>query len=267
LAQNLATETVLKGPNEEPEILGVVAARGGTYNNKQPCPACGLVRASSQVLLRRRVIAMWRLILRSCLSAFLTATAIQVVGGQQPSEPEAAENRWYVYRDAGEKKNHGEWTNWMPGGSRKLIKVNVADSVDPESGSTCVRIDVTWAPPSWCGIAVASADEYWGEKPGPGYDLRRAKKLVFSARGAKGGEIIHAKVAIAGDKPFGDTAAVPAVLRDIMLKNTWEQFELDVSKIRRDRVITPFCIVTNQDLNPENITVFLDNIYFVLDRE
>jgi hypothetical protein len=210
---------------------------------------------------------MWRLIFPCYLAAALVAAFHETTRAEQASEPSGTENRWYVYRDAGAKENHGEWTNWMPGGSRKLIKVNVQDSADPESGSTCVRVDITWAPPSWCGIAVSSADEYWGEKPGPGYDLRRAKKLVFSARGAKGGEILHAKVAIAGDKPFGDTATVPAVLRDVTLKNTWERFELDVSKMRRDRVITPFCIVTNQDLNPENVTVFLDNIYFVLADE
>jgi hypothetical protein len=210
---------------------------------------------------------MWRLVFAYCLWVAWTAVLTGTARAQEKPGTEDSENRWYVYRDAGANENHGEWTNWMPGGSRKLIKVNVKDSVEPESGSTCVRVDITWAPPSWCGIAVASADEYWGEKPGPGYDLRRAKKLVFSARGAKGGEVIHAKVAIAGDKPFGDTAPAPAVLRDVTLKQTWEQFELDVSKIRRDRVITPFCIVTNQDLNPENITFFLDNIYFILDGE
>ena len=210
---------------------------------------------------------MCRLYLAYYLSIAVIAATVGVAGAQQTSESGGAENRWYVYRDAGATENHGQWTNWMPGGTRKLIRVNIEDKTEPESGSTCIRVDITWAPPSWCGIAVSSADEYWGEKPGPSYDLRRAKKLVFSARGANGGEIIHAKVAIAGDKPFGDTAQVPAVLRDVTLKKTWEQFELDVSKIRRDRVITPFCFVTNQDLNPENITIFLDNIYFVVEGE
>src|SRR5262245_1879921 len=246
----------------------VVAACRSQHKNSEPLSAVRFRRSRSLMrLCTKIVVPVWHFIIPSWLSFVLTVTSIDMAGGQQSSEPRNTENRWYVYRDAGAKENHGEWTNWMPGGSRKLIKVNVADSANPESGATCVRLDMTWDQPFWCGIAVASADEYWGERPGPGYDLRRAKKLVFSARGAKGGEIIHAKVAIAGDKPFGDTATTPAVLRDVTLKNTWERYELDVSKIRRDRVIIPFCVVSNQDLNPENFTVFLDDIYYVLDPE
>src|SRR5262245_12007202 len=94
------------------------------------------------------------------LLAFLVGSSVETVKAQAKAESDSAENRWYVYRDAGAKENHGEWTNWMPGGTRKLIKVDVADSVNPESGATCVRIDMIWDQPFWCGIAVSSADEY-----------------------------------------------------------------------------------------------------------
>jgi hypothetical protein len=170
--------------------------------------------------------------------------------------------RWYVYRDAGSKNNHGEWTNWMPAEAGQMVKLHLADEEDPNSGASCVRMDIKWAPPFWCGIAVSSATDYWGEKPGPAYDLRRAKRLVFSARGAKGGETIQVKVAIAGDKPHGDSAAEPAATRWLTLSKSWKRYSLDISNIDRGRVITPFAIVSSNELNNGNITVFIDDVFF-----
>jgi hypothetical protein len=178
--------------------------------------------------------------------------------GSKKKEP----RRFYVYSDAGAKGNHGEWTNFMPKEAGKMIKLSLVEKANPYSGSTCIRVDVQWVEPYWCGVVVASMPEYWGEKPGKGYNLRKAKKLVFHARGLKGGEVIQVKTAIAGDKRHGDSTLIAPATPWRKLTTKWQRFELDLEGYDLRRVITPFCFVTSKDYNPQPITFFLDEIYF-----
>lgn len=182
---------------------------------------------------------------------------------------EDAETRWYVYRDADFPLNHGEWTNWMPANAGKMMQLDLTDKTETASGSTAVRVVVKLEDPNWCGIAVASFPDGWGVKPQPGYEeLKNAKKLVFFARGHEGeGETIKVKVAIAGDKPFGDSAKIPAETEWITLSKSWKKYELPLKGYDLTRVITPFAFVTDKAHNPGGaLTFYLDNIYFVLEE-
>jgi hypothetical protein len=202
------------------------------------------------------------------LASFVLALAgsffglFSVIGLVQPPD----ENRWYVYRDADSRENHGVWSNWMPAEAARMLKVNMVDAKDPNSGATCIRVDVRWQPPFWAGIAVACESDYWGQRPSAtAFNLRKAKKLVFHARGELGGETIQAKVAIAGDKPFGDSAKTPAATEWITLTKSWKRYELDLTGMDLARVVTPFAWVANKDYNPRDFTFYLDDIYFVLE--
>mgnify|MGYP001571510438 CR=1 FL=1 len=182
---------------------------------------------------------------------------------------EDAEMRWYVYRDADSSLNHGEWTNWMPGNAGKMVQLDLTDKTEPASGSTAVRVVVKLEDPNWCGIAVASFPDGWGLKPQPAYEeLKNAKKLVFFARGHKGeGETIKVKVAIAGDKPHGDSAKIPAETEWITLGKSWKKYELSLKGYDLTRVITPFAFVTDKAHNSGGaLTFYLDDIYFVLEE-
>ena len=183
------------------------------------------------------------------------------------TESLAGAEDWYVYRDAGYQENHGEWTNWMPENSGEMLKLSLADRSDPASGATAVRVDVIkFEKPNWCGIAVSSYPDGWGETPQPVYNLRTAKKLSFRARGAKGGETIQVKVAIAGDKPYGDSAKIPFATHWITLTKTWTTYELPVEGKDLGKVITPFAFVTDKAHNPDGaFTFYLDDIFFTME--
>ena len=179
-----------------------------------------------------------------------------------------AVSNWYVYADAASKQNHGNWTNVMPAEGAKMLNVTLVDKTDPRVGKTCVRATVKFLPPNWTGIAVSCTPDYWGEKPSnSAYDLRGAVKLVFYARGDKGGETIQVKACITGDKPFGDAAAIPAATPWITLKKGWNRYELSVAKLDLSRVVTPFCFVTSRSHNDDaEITVFFDHIYYTMGK-
>jgi hypothetical protein len=194
-------------------------------------------------------------------------------GGDKKGEPPGEDDRvprFRIYQDAAGKENHGSWSNWMPKGADKTITLNLADRANPAEGETCVRMTFKFTPPNnWCGVAVSCTDDYWGETPSDtAYDLRRAGKLVFWARGDKGRESIQVKVAIAGAQPYGDSARIPAATPWLELEKTWKRYELplDRRRINLTRVVIPVCVIGTRDHNQtDEITFWLDNIYFVLD--
>jgi hypothetical protein len=205
--------------------------------------------------------------LRSVRLTFVLVTLI--VPPSRASEPrllaEPEPERWYVYADAGTQTNNGFWTNYMPVEGAQMIRVNMVDRAHPSAGETNIRVDVSLASPWWCALAVASKPDYWAEATGPAFDLHRARKLVFFARGERGDESIQVKTAILGDKPFGDSAKVPAATPWIKLTKDWVRYELDVSKLNLQRTVTPFAVVTSRDYNPTGaLTFYLDEIYFEL---
>ncbi len=170
-----------------------------------------------------------------------------------------------IYDDAGSAANRGSWSNIMGSGDGAAVTVDLADPTQPASGATAVRLDFVFGqtPGSWAGIVVASAPGYWGEEPGPGFDLGSAGRLVFSARGANGGERIRVKVAISGDAAHGNSAPLPFDTGWLSLAARWRTYELPVDGHALERVITPFVVIANRAHNPAGrATVYLDDIRF-----
>jgi hypothetical protein len=109
--------------------------------------------------------------------------------------------------------------------------------------------------------------DYWGEWDAPGLDLSKAKKLIFYAKGEKGGEEIQVKAAIASDKEFGDSALVPIVSDWLRLEKDWKRYEIKVDGSQLNRVITPFTLISNIDHNlGGSITFYVDEIYYELSK-
>ena len=177
--------------------------------------------------------------------------------------------KWYIYKDADSTENHGEWTNWMAERDpATMMTLSLVDSGRPYSGrGSSIRATVNFQSSSWGGIAVASNADYWGETPSDiAYNLSGARRLVFRARGKRGGEMIQVKVAIAGDKPYGDSSKTPAATNWIRLTSDWQRYELSLDGYNLRRVITPFAFVTNRVHNERDTIVFyLDDIYFEME--
>lgn len=193
-------------------------------------------------------------------------TAYLAFSGVDVTAQKDNETRWYVYRDGQSGSNHGEWTNYMPKTGGEMIRLNLMDTANPASGDTCVQVAVNLKRPWWCGIAVTCKADYWGTSPWKAaYDLSGTTKLIFKARGQKGGETIQVKVAILGGKPYGDSTPIPAASSWIKLTKAWQTYELDLTGYNLKRLITPFCWVTNKAHNRGGEFVFyLDDIYFVM---
>lgn len=186
------------------------------------------------------------------------AASLSCAGPISAAVPPAAEPARFVYRDAGSPDNHGFWTNVIPSGVGDALRV---DPAAPADGGTAVRLDFDLERVRWSGIVVASAPGYWGDRPGPGFDLTGARDLVFRARGQQGGERIRIKAAVAGDQPYGDSAPLPLDAGWITLGTDWQEFRVDAAGRNLSRVVTPFMVIANDKHNPSGrLTVFLDDI-------
>jgi len=169
---------------------------------------------------------------------------------------------WWVYQSADAVGNHGSWSNIVPERGFDVLRIDPADRTSPQAaGGTAVRLVFDFGRGPWAGVVVASEPGYWGDRPGPGFDLARYRVLAFRARGLAGGESIRVKAAVAGDQPFGDQAALPVDAGWITLGSDWREYRIDTDGRDLSRVVTSFMVVANDKHNPSGrATVFLADI-------
>jgi hypothetical protein len=93
-----------------------------------------------------------------------------------------------------------------------------------------------------------------------GYDLSKANKVTFWARGSKGGERIEEfKVGgIMGEFSDSDSSGIGPVI----LNKDWTQYTIDLKGKDMSYVIGGFCWATNIDVNPDGATFYLDEIKY-----
>lgn len=168
---------------------------------------------------------------------------------------------FYVYSDARSAHNHFIPSGWMPDASTaKDIKLETNCKEDPYLGDSCIKItynDVSGT--RWAGIYWQNPPGNWGNVD-KGFDLSKATKLTFWAKGAKGGEVINEfKVGgLMGEYSDSDTASIGPVV----LNNTWTQYTIDLKGKDMSYIIGGFCWATNIDVNPEGCVFYLDEIRY-----
>lgn len=176
-------------------------------------------------------------------------------------EGKKAENMpFYVYSDSRSAHNHFIPSGWM--GDYGDLKFDGASKEDPYLGDTCVKILYSGKATQgarWAGIYWQNPANNWGTVD-KGFDLSKATKLTFWARGAKGGERIEEfKVGgIMGEYSDSDTSGVGPVI----LNKEWTQYTIDLKGKDMTYIIGGFCWATNIDVNPEGATFYLDEIKF-----
>jgi hypothetical protein len=185
-----------------------------------------------------------------------------------PKGPLNNSKRKYIYKDLLAPSARGEWSNWMTTSgdspAQHIRNVDLDDRRHPYGGTgESVRIDFHLGRKDWAGVAVASSPNCWGESCCPAfYDLVGARRLVFHARGGHGGEVIEVKVAILGDKPYGDSATIPATSGTVTLRPNWQRYDVNLTQTNLSRVVTPFSVFASGAHNPSDMEIFLDEIYF-----
>jgi hypothetical protein len=167
---------------------------------------------------------------------------------------------FYVYGDRGSVNNHYIPSGWM--GDYGDMKLDTASSEDPYLGSTCIKIIYSGACTQgarWAGIFWQNPPNNWGDKEG-GFDLSKATKVTFWARGAQGSERIEEfKIGgIMGEYADSDTAGIGPVI----LPKEWKQYTIDLKGKDLSYISGGFCWATNVDVNPNGATFYLDEIKY-----
>jgi hypothetical protein len=171
-------------------------------------------------------------------------------------------SKFIVYQDK-TSRNHYTPSGYMPTG--ECIKMNEGWQQDCHEGKTCIKAiyDVACSAKSrqWAGVYWLNPPDNWGERKG-GYNLTGAKKLVFWAKGEKGGEqIAEFKVGGIGNSreyPDSDTATIGPVI----LSNEWKEYSIDLRDKDLSYISGGFAWAANVNNNSTSCTFFLDDIHF-----
>jgi hypothetical protein len=167
---------------------------------------------------------------------------------------------FYVFADRSSVNNHFIPSGWM--GDYSDMKIDSASKEDPYLGDTCVKIIYSGKCSQgarWAGMYWQQPANNWGAVDA-GFDLSKATKLTFWARGAKGGERIEEfKIGgLMGEFSDSDSAAIGPVI----LNKEWTQYTIDLKGKDMSYIIGGFCWSTNVDNNPEGATFYLDEIKY-----
>ncbi len=210
--------------------------------------------------------------------AALAAEPTQNVVEEEPSTEQAAPvpvidlpkeetakpfKKFIVYQDD-IISNHYDLSGYMPTG--KCIRTNDFWKDNCKEGQRCLQItydvECSKQEQNWAGAYWLEPANNWGNQKG-GYVLTGAKKLVFWAKGEKGGEVIESfKVGgITGPThqfPDSDTAT----LGPITLTKDWQQYTIDLQGKDLSYIVGGFAWVANTHDNAQPITFYIDSVYY-----
>jgi hypothetical protein len=167
---------------------------------------------------------------------------------------------FYVYADRSSMGNHFIPSGWM--GDYGDVKYDGSSKEDPYMGDTCVKIVYSGKATQgarWAGMYWQNPSNNWGTVD-KGFDLSKATKLTFWARGAKGGERVEEfKIGgIMGEFSDSDSASIGPVI----LNKEWTQYSIDLKGKDLSYIIGGFCWTTNIDVNPDGAIFYLDEIKY-----
>jgi len=111
------------------------------------------------------------------------------------------------------------------------------------------------------GIYWLYPDKNWGDMP-EGRNLTGEKKVVFWAKGAKGGERAEFKVGGVSGK-YPDSIQPPLSTGPILLSEKWQKFTIDLEGRDLSHVVGGFCWVTNVEQNHDGSVIYVADIQFV----
>jgi hypothetical protein len=195
-------------------------------------------------------------ILGSCL-----LTALSQAADDPASAPVKKFEKFVVYKDKG-FLNHFTPSGFMPDGN--CVAINDAWIKDCNGNRSCIQAkfdrDCTATGTGWAGIYWLSPAGNWGDVKG-GFNLTGATKLVFWARGEKGGEIVTFKMGGVGmghTYPDSDAASSDPVT----LTKEWKEYSIDLTGKDLSHIIGGFAWVGTAKENQSNITFYLADIYY-----
>jgi hypothetical protein len=178
----------------------------------------------------------------------------------KPEVKSAQTMPFYVYSDRISVKNHFILSGWM--GDYGDLIVDQSWSENTQSGDSCIKISYSGKATNgarWAGIYWQNPANNWGNVDG-GYDLSKATKITFWAKGEKGAERIEElKIGgLMGEYPDSDSAGIGPVI----LTKEWKQYVIDLKGKDLSYLSGGFAWSTNIDVNPQGAVFYLDEIKY-----
>ncbi|MBF0504159.1 MAG: hypothetical protein HQL14_03555 [Candidatus Omnitrophica bacterium] len=170
--------------------------------------------------------------------------------------------KFYVYKDK-PSPNHFAASGFMPDG--RCVQINDVWIENCGGNRSCIQAkfdrDCTATSSGWAGVYWLEPANNWGEVKG-GFNLAGAHKLVFWARGEKGGEVVTFKMGGVGmGHPYPDSDS--ATKESVALTQDWKEYSIDLTGKNLSHIIGGFAWVGTAKENQSNITFYLANIYYI----
>lgn len=189
------------------------------------------------------------------------------------SDDKILKEDFYVYSDKNSPLNHFIPSGWM--GDYNDLKFSDQSTEESFSGTTSIKIIYTAKKSQgngWTGIYWQSALNNWGDKKS-GFDLSGYNKLVFMAKGKKGGEVIN-KIKIGGittNISSGESVAYPDTsdigIGPIRLTDQWQEYYINLVDQDLAYINGGLSIIFNADQATEEQTIYLDEVRYSFDPE
>lgn len=184
----------------------------------------------------------------------------------------AEEEKVYIYVDKNSPLNNFVPSGWM--GDTNDLQLNDSATDQVHSGSTALKITYTAKKKQgngWAGIYWQSSQNNWGKKD-TGRDLSGLNKLIFYAKGQKGGEVIT-KVVVGGitknsngdPVDYPDTATVE--VGPIKLTNEWKEYVINLVDKDLSYINGGLGLIFNSDQVPGEQVAYIDDIYYTHEAE
>jgi len=165
---------------------------------------------------------------------------------------------FYVFSNSPKEKNFYTPTGYM--GDVSDINMSADYNVLAPNGYPSLKLRyIPRGEQKWIGVYFRNPSDNWGQVKG-GYDLTGAKKLVFYARGEKGGEIISSVGCggIKGTYPDSDIFQIGP----IRLSKEWKKFTLDLSGKDLSYIAGGFFFIIETKDNPLGCIIYFSDIYY-----
>lgn len=183
-----------------------------------------------------------------CISPFAYST-------EKPQQ----EMPFNIYTDANHKDNHFIPSGWM--GDYRAMSINTSYAKNPANGYTCIKITYSGEMPQgagWVGNYWQNPENNWGSKDG-GFNLSKAEKLTFWAKGENGEERLEFKAGgITGAYADSDIAT----LGPIELTDEWQKYTISLKGYDFSYISGGFVWAVSRMDNPYGFIIYLDDIIY-----
>ncbi|OGR90181.1 MAG: hypothetical protein A2992_01505 [Elusimicrobia bacterium RIFCSPLOWO2_01_FULL_59_12] len=158
---------------------------------------------------------------------------------------------------------NGQLSHYVPSGYMgDISSLSMSGAYIPTHDGNGTPLKVQYrpaGPKGWAGVYWQHPANNWGDRPGrTGYDLRGARRLLFWARGEKGGEKIH-EVRLGGIVGrFPDSASVAK--GPINLTKDWRRYEIELGDKDLRHIIGGFGFSLVKRDNVGEVIFYLDDI-------